>query len=64
MRDPVEVTVSYATVVDEMVEAWAFISDYQDRVTRPRVEISPVTGADESREWVERYGVSVSGRGQ
>lgn len=63
MRDPVEATVTYATATDELVEAWAFITDYQDRVHRPRIEIAPFT-VQRGGEWVERYGVSVSGRGQ
>lgn len=63
-RSPIETTTRYATTVDSLSDAWAFVMAYVDRVgARPRVVISPVTSFsaafdDEAQEYFE---VVVSG---
>lgn len=40
---PIEVTTRYATTVDTLVEAWAFVMDRVDNVgPDPSIKISPV----------------------
>lgn len=42
MSAPIEVTTRYATTVDDLTAAWAFVMDRLDRVgPDPTVEISP-----------------------
>lgn len=43
-RTPTERTVQYATTVDNLIDAWAFVMDHVDEVgTDPRITISPIT---------------------
>lgn len=65
---PVEVTTRFATTVDELSDAWAFImAKLEDVGPDPSVEISPIwlrpmdfAGNDED-PWPRQFSVVVSG---
>lgn len=67
--DPVEVTTRYATSVDDLPAAWAFVMKHLDSVgPDPCIEIlsfSTVSVRDMDRDddgpWQRRFGVVVSG---
>jgi hypothetical protein len=68
MPDPIEMMTRYATTVDDISEAWAFVMDHLDLVgDDPSVEIQPTWSfsiADIDREVDEvprRFSVVVSG---
>lgn len=69
MSDPIEVTTRYATTVDDLAAAWAFVMDRLDHVgPDPKVEISPAwtisvhdMDAYEDRPYPRRFSVVVSG---
>lgn len=64
----VEVTTKYATTVDDLPSAWAFVMEYVDRCgPKPSITISPVSSmawseiGDEDAEWRDYFEVVVSG---
>lgn len=68
--DPIEVTTRYATTVDTLPDAWAFVMAYLDRVgPDPRITINPIhiisvqemydDGPND--DWARRFEVVVSG---
>lgn len=58
----VERTVTFATVVDDLSEAWAFIMARLDGLgLSPSMTISPLWEYGEGEESVRRFEVSVSG---
>jgi hypothetical protein len=70
MTAPIEVTTRYATSVNELTDAWAFVMDRLDRVgPDPSVTIKPiwtisvrdVDTDDEDQEWPRRFEVVVEG---
>ena len=60
---PVEVTTTFATVVDDMAAAWAFVMGRVDLVGGdPQVVVNPVRWfMGDEEESVRRFEVSVSG---
>lgn len=64
---PVEVTMRYATSVDGLPAAWAFVMARLDSVgPDPRITISPIWTAregldEEGQEWPRRFEVVVEG---
>lgn len=66
---PIEVTTRYATSVDTLPEAWAFVMGRLDSVgPDPMITIKPCwtisvseMDAPEDREWPRRFEVVVSG---
>jgi hypothetical protein len=67
---PIEVTTRYATSVNELADAWAFVMDRLDRVgPDPSVTIKPIWTIsvrdmdtdDEDQEWPRRFEVVVEG---
>lgn len=68
MTTPVEVTTRYATTVDELADAWAFVMDRLDNVgPNPRITISPIWSyspseiTDEDHEVPRRFEICVEG---
>lgn len=67
MSTPIEITTKYATTVDELADAWAFVMARLDSVgPDPRVTISPiwsydVTSLDRDQNPPRRFEVVVSG---
>lgn len=63
MSDPIERTIRYATSVNELPDAWAFVMTYVDKVgPDPKIEISPYwVVSPDSDETPRRFGVVVSG---
>lgn len=70
MSAPVEVTTRYATSVDTLAEAWAFVMERLDRVgPDPRITITPcwvisvrdMDADDEGWEYPRRFEVVVEG---
>lgn len=66
---PIEVTRKFATTVEELADAWAFVMEHIDEVgDSPRITISPVwsfdwndAGRDDAPTPPRHFGVSVSG---
>lgn len=70
MSAPVEMTTRYATTVDDLAAAWAFVMEYVDKVgDSPSIEIKPhwvISVHDMDRDEPEggyprEFGVVVSG---
>jgi len=64
VTDAVEVTTRYATTVDSLSDAWAFVMERVDTVgPDPRIEISPMWtyGADDVEDGLRRFSVVVDG---
>lgn len=69
MSGPVEVTTRYATQVETLAEAWAFVMEHLDALgpdpeisIKPEWCISPLEmDANEDREWPRYFGVTVEG---
>ena len=66
MTAPVEFTARYATSVDDLASAWAFVMSHIDQVgTDPSVTITPrwsiSVDAAEDAEWPRTFEVTVSG---
>lgn len=63
MSAPIERTTRYATSVDDLNSAWAFVMAYLDRVgPDPSVEITPCwTITSDSDDMPRRFEVVVSG---
>lgn len=67
-RPPVEVTTRYATTVDGLPAAWAFVMERIDNVgPNPEITISPVWTVsvrdmdDDDTEWPRHFSVVVEG---
>lgn len=61
---PVEVTTRYATTVESLTDAWAFVMEHLDSVgPDPRIEISPLWtyGSDDVEDGTRRFSVAVDG---
>jgi hypothetical protein len=65
---PVEVTTRYATTVDDLSAAWAFVMKTLEEVgPDPSVEISPIWlrpfdfAGDDDEPWPRQFSVVVSG---
>ena len=63
---PVEVTTTFATSVDDLAAAWAFVMAKVDQVgPDPRITVSPIwtisASAGDDEEPPRRFEVSVSG---
>lgn len=70
MTVPIEVTTRYATSVNDLADAWAFVMDRLDAVgPDPSVHITPIwtisvrdmDADDEGQEWHRRFEVVVEG---
>lgn len=62
MSEAIERTIQYATVVDTLPDAWAFVMGHVDSVgPRPQITVSPVSWYSENEQYLERFEVSVSG---
>lgn len=60
--DPVEVTTSYVTTVDDLTTAWAFVMAHIDTLgPDPHIDVAPVTWDHDSDQQRRRFEVSVSG---
>lgn len=62
-RSPVEMTTKYATTVNELADAWAFVMSKIDQVgPDPSIAINPVwTIRDDEGEYPRHFEVSVLG---
>lgn len=59
-RTPIEKTIRYATSVDELSDAWAFVMEHLESVgDGPSISISPIWSGPEFDE--RRFEVTVSG---
>ena len=65
MTDPIEVTTRYATTVEDLAAAWAFVMDHIDKVGGdPGIDIRPIwqwDGYEDSSQAVRRFTVVVDG---
>lgn len=60
MTAPIEVTTKYATTVNTLPEAWAFVMNHIDRVgPDPHIRISPVWLTDPREFEVTVHGMTV-----
>lgn len=58
----VEVTTRYATTVDSLTEAWAFVMERLDSVgPDPRIEITPEWVYSDAEDGTRRFSVMVDG---
>ena len=62
MTPPIEITTKYATSVDDLADAWAFVMERLDHVgPDPRITISPIWTYTDDADLPRRFEVVVSG---